>query len=205
MRTFKAFTLIELLIVVAIIAILAAIAVPNFLESQTRAKVARVKSDIRVMVTGLEAYRVDYNKYPPSATPAEQLEGSVGFKYISTPVAYISGDVGLDVYEGRRDAAGRTYPYFAYGARTHDNQWATENIINSPFWFIVASKGPNLETDNFWDPIDNDDLDAFMLTHYDPTNGIISTGNIYRSGGDIRGNGADAARTVSQFKSGSTY
>ena len=37
----KAFTLIELLIVVAIIAILAAIAVPNLLEAQVRAKVAR--------------------------------------------------------------------------------------------------------------------------------------------------------------------
>jgi prepilin-type N-terminal cleavage/methylation domain-containing protein len=61
----KAFTLIELLIVVAIIAILAAIAVPNFLEAQTRAKVARVMSDMRTYATGLEAYAVDYNKYPP--------------------------------------------------------------------------------------------------------------------------------------------
>ena len=42
-----AFTLIELLIVVAIIAILAAIAVPNFLEAQVRAKISRAKADMR--------------------------------------------------------------------------------------------------------------------------------------------------------------
>lgn len=59
------FTLIELLIVVAIIAILAAIAVPNFLEAQTRAKISRVKADIRAMSTGLETYVIDHTKYPP--------------------------------------------------------------------------------------------------------------------------------------------
>ncbi|MEQ8820209.1 MAG: prepilin-type N-terminal cleavage/methylation domain-containing protein [Sumerlaeia bacterium] len=61
----KAFTLIELLIVVAIIAILAAIAVPNFLEAQVRSKVSRTKADMRSIATALESYRVDSNKYPP--------------------------------------------------------------------------------------------------------------------------------------------
>ncbi|MGI8906495.1 MAG: prepilin-type N-terminal cleavage/methylation domain-containing protein [Candidatus Sumerlaeaceae bacterium] len=58
------FTLIELLIVVAIIAILAAIAVPNFLEAQVRAKASRAKSDLRTIITALETYMVDENKYP---------------------------------------------------------------------------------------------------------------------------------------------
>jgi len=59
-----AFTLIELLIVVAIIAILAAIAVPNFLEAQTRAKVSRAKADMRTTVLAIELYAVDENRYP---------------------------------------------------------------------------------------------------------------------------------------------
>lgn len=63
----RAFTLIELLIVVAIISILAAIAVPNFLEAQTRAKISRCKADMRTMATAIEAYAVDFVKYPFSS------------------------------------------------------------------------------------------------------------------------------------------
>jgi type II secretion system protein G len=64
MKKYSAFTLIELLIVVAIIAILAAIAVPNFLEAQTRSKVSRAQADMRSLATAIESYRVDNNSYP---------------------------------------------------------------------------------------------------------------------------------------------
>ena len=60
----KGFTLIELLISVGIITILASIAVPNFLEAQTRSKVSRVKNDLRVIAGALEAYHADHNVYP---------------------------------------------------------------------------------------------------------------------------------------------
>ncbi|MBN1476792.1 prepilin-type N-terminal cleavage/methylation domain-containing protein, partial [Candidatus Sumerlaeota bacterium] len=93
----QAFTLIELLIVVAIIAILAAIAVPNFLEAQTRAKVSRVKADMRSMATALESYVIDWNSFPlcnsfAIAGNREPLviEDYVYLEALSTPVAYIT-------------------------------------------------------------------------------------------------------------------
>ena len=100
-----AFTLIELLIVVAIIAILAAIAVPNFLEAQVRSKIARCHADMRSMATAVEEYAVDWNMPAPGLTwcwtdPHELIEGNPqgdrsltlqkSQSFLTTPVAYIS-------------------------------------------------------------------------------------------------------------------
>ena len=61
----RAFTLIELLIVTAILGVLSAIAVPNFLEAQVRSKVSRCKTDMGSIATAIESYKVDTNHYPP--------------------------------------------------------------------------------------------------------------------------------------------
>ena len=66
-RNQKGFTLIELLIVVAIIGIIVAIAIPNLLNAIQRAKQKKSMGDMRSTATAIEAYSVDFNRYPPAA------------------------------------------------------------------------------------------------------------------------------------------
>jgi type IV pilus assembly protein PilA len=61
LRDSKGFTLIELMIVVVIIGILAAIAIPNFIAMQARAKEASVKSNCHTVQLAAEDYAVQNN------------------------------------------------------------------------------------------------------------------------------------------------
>jgi type IV pilus assembly protein PilA len=71
-KLMKGFTLIELMIVVAIIGILAAIAIPNFIKFQARSKQSEAKANLKAMFTAEKAFFQEKDRF-------STLVGEVGF------------------------------------------------------------------------------------------------------------------------------
>lgn len=188
----RGFTLIELLIVVAIISILASIAVPNFAEAQTRAKVARVQADMRTLLVGLESYMVDHNSYPARFTPNEILPmlstKALQMSRLTTPVQYLGSlpqDVfavkqrrpnnGIDYYDPRQ-----TKQFLAPRYGIQMSNWSA----TPDFGWVMISVGPDgvigAPSDNYLDYPPQGKAARTLYIPYDPTNGSVSFGNIFR-------------------------
>jgi len=61
-RSQRGFTLVEIMIVVAIIALLAAIAVPGFLRARKRSQASRILNDLRMIDSAVDQYAIETNR-----------------------------------------------------------------------------------------------------------------------------------------------
>ncbi|MCA9423785.1 MAG: prepilin-type N-terminal cleavage/methylation domain-containing protein [Candidatus Omnitrophica bacterium] len=97
----RGFTLIELLIVISIILVLVAIALPHFMNSITRAKVVKARGDLRALNVGLDSYFIDWKVYP-CESEAEYLSVEhfeAGLTWLTSPIAYLT-TLPEDPFEG---------------------------------------------------------------------------------------------------------
>lgn len=179
----RAFTLIELLIVVAIIGILAAIAVPNFLNARMRAMVARVQSDLKTLENAQEMYRLEYNCYTNDYDQENNQWDELGWRSLTTPVAYMSTilvDPFILPQEAPR-AAGAQFndeyvPFYELGSGS-DNYTHSLPVVHA---FYIECVGPDGGDDG-------GGPDGFPfntgVNRYDPSNGLRSRGDIVKLGG----------------------
>ncbi|HPO09989.1 MAG TPA: prepilin-type N-terminal cleavage/methylation domain-containing protein, partial [bacterium] len=122
-----AFTLIELLIVVAIIGILAAIAVPNFLNARTKALVARMESDLKALGDAMVMYQLDNKCFFGwmGSNPYQEL------RRLTSPVAYIAAipaDPFRRTFRSTHDSETTNYDYTSYGPAKCMNAWLLHGL-----------------------------------------------------------------------------
>ncbi|MEI7633207.1 MAG: prepilin-type N-terminal cleavage/methylation domain-containing protein [bacterium] len=187
------FTLIELIVVVSIIAILAAIAIPNFIEAQTRAKVSRAKSDLRTIAIAVEAYCTDHGKYPDPLQPYKESLSTVN--ELSTPVAYLTTTQLPDAFpptwvETTPPPPPGYSPTYWYNSFSGAMGKELSEASGFPAFsgYCLCSVGPDRVSNAatllpFY--IDRDpkrERNCLDLL-YDPTNGTISSGDIARWAG----------------------
>lgn len=191
MQSKRAFTYIELTLVGAIVAVLAAIAVPNFLEARIRAAVSRSKNDLALVKMGVEAYRLEQRRYPMNAVAGVPSPGDL--VAITTPIAYMASlprDFFTTNESGKRgasrqtdDAATLNY-YNAFQVRgeaglqfTGDENPLGGGYIAGLLWGLGPATAYPL--DPATSPTKISAEGVAELIAYDPTNGTTSRGDIY--------------------------
>ncbi len=122
------FTLVEIMIVVAIIALLAAIAVPGFLRARKRSQASRVINDLRLIDAAVDQYAIENNKTSGSTVTVAQW------------TAYMKK--GSTLYNTGQDLFGNTY-----GTQTVDSLPKVPNAT----WMTLS----DVADTNFWSPYDH--------------------------------------------------
>jgi prepilin-type N-terminal cleavage/methylation domain-containing protein len=117
------FTLVEIMIVVAIIALLAAIAVPGFLRARKRSQASRIINDLRLIDSAVDQYAIETNK--KSGDPVPVAEWS---KYLK---------VGTNLYVSGKDILGNAYLQVNVDSMPSvpvASKNALSDVVDATFW-----------------------------------------------------------------------
>lgn len=96
MKAKSGFTLVEILIVVVILGILAAIVIPQFTDASTEAKLSSLCSDLQTIRSQIELYKVQHNDdLPGTVTGVDFVAAMTGYTNVA---GVVQGGPGTDIY-----------------------------------------------------------------------------------------------------------
>lgn len=170
----SAFTFIELLIVIAIVAILTTIAIPNLMNAQMRAKISRTQTEQLSLSIALEKYFLDWKTFMEDHDyPSDRSKR--GLFRLTSPTLYMSS-LPREEFPSSNKSAAEGYTYFEFRSGN--------TSIPGKDWpataYLIISPGPNLVED-----VSGNDGFPFgtIIRRYDVSNGLNSDGDIVRMGG----------------------
>lgn len=131
MQAKRGFTLVEILIVVVILGILAAIVIPQFTQASTEAKTNSLCSDLQTLRSQIELFKVQHNDMPPGNT----IDGTTGvlaadvtaFENQMLYVTNISGTPKTPLTKVRETGVDAEYIYGPYLERIPPNPFNDQN------------------------------------------------------------------------------
>ena len=133
----RAFTLVEVLIVVIVLGILAAITVPQFSTASSDANLSSLTTDLQIIRGQLQLYKVQHgDTWPTSANFAAQMTGSTD----------ITGAVASTQSTSQPSGNGNSYPYGPYLQATPKNPYTGTNTVGaaanySTAWYYDSTTG----------------------------------------------------------------
>src|SRR3954470_1154953 len=119
----RGFTLIEIMIVVAIIALLAAVAVPGFLRARKRTQASRVLNDLRSIDSAVDQYALENHKV--DGMTVDEADWKAYLKH------------GTNLYDTGKDVFGNGYGQQVVGQTPHvpdSARVALSDVTDDAFW-----------------------------------------------------------------------
>lgn len=147
----NAFTILELLIVISVLTILTAIAIPRFKGMQEASYIVQAKEDLKTLQAAIESYKTSTGHYPAYNNPNVEIS-TLSANYLLTASPKIIPNVLYDPFRTSTEYSymvGSTDRYYAvWSAGSKRDTYVSIDFLSSNGTLCLISEGPVIAASN---------------------------------------------------------